>query len=200
MKRIFSNPVSPIREDIDMRSIFGLCAALPLFCACIGSSVGTLKPTGELATIALCDTGEREGELLCLTDSSLCMMAEGKIVRLPFTSIETIHVQGFDGKSSKVGLGGLMILVDVLMLGASGNDSGQNSAPWVAAFGASAVLLGYSMFKEEQYGLFTKPFQGDSVERLKPFCRYPAGLNETQWKTLLEQHPSESTGPPSLKP
>jgi len=183
-----------------MRSIFGFCAVLPLFCACIGNSVEALKPTGESANIVLSDAREIDGEMLCLNDTSLCVTADGKIVNFPFTSIEKITLHDFDNKNIKAAFGLPMIIVDVLMLGAMSSDSGHGTASWTAAFGASAVLLGYSIVKETQYGLFKKPFIGDTVKRLKLFCRYPAGLTQAQWKSLLEQDPPESVGLPSAKP
>jgi hypothetical protein len=180
-----------------MRFLRGLCAVLPLFCACIGGSVGTLKPTGEQASVLLRDEREMKGELLCLGDTSLCMIADGRIVHLPLASIEEIQVPDFDNRDTKAAAGLPMILLDILMMGSfSGN--GEKTGPIL--FGASALLLGYSIATRSPNSLFSRPFDGETLERLSLFCRYPAGLTGEQWQTLSGHGSSGSTGPPSSNP
>lgn len=180
-----------------MRFQRGLCAVLPLFCACIGGSIGTLKPTGEQASVLLCDEREMEGELLCIADSSLCLMAGGQIVRLPFSSIEEISVPDFDNRETKAAAGLPMILLDILMLGSS---NGNHNKSVSLLFGASALMLGYSMATRSPNSLFSRPFDAETLERLSLFCRYPAGLTGEQWQSASERGSSGSTRPDSSNP
>jgi hypothetical protein len=194
---IFTGRGWPAREDTDMRPLLVISAALPILCACVGNSVGTLKPKGEQAGIALLNGVELEGELLWMADSTLYMMSHEKIIPIPFSSIGKICVRGFDTKSGKLFLGSILIAVDVLMLG-SMTESGDLG--WTAAFTASIALLVYSMVKPSPVGRFDGPFRRDQAESLRPYCRYPAGLTPDQWQKLSERPAPASTGFPASNP
>jgi len=174
-----------------MRSLFLLCAAL-LLCACISGPAGALKPTGERASVLLRDESEIEGELVCLADSSLCLLTLDKFVFVPFANIEKIRVPEFDNRDTKALLGIPMILLDLLVAGSVAKDENKTAA---VIFGASALLLGCSIAMEPPASRFSKPFEGETLDRLKLYCRYPAGLTRAQWDTLLEQPSPGQTVP-----
>jgi hypothetical protein len=154
------------------------------------SSVKVTKPEGETATIGL-GIGyhyfDHKGELLALDDSSLFFKYEERLYKFPLSDISKVYVHGYSLESVKVPAMIGLLLIDIMVV--TGETDDENILNPI--YGGSAILTPIIFLSGDAKVNFKPPFKDDDLQKIKLYCRYPQGLTQEQWGTLLKAHNQE---------
>lgn len=157
-----------------------LCIVLILSCT---SSVKFLKPHGENISIKFIDGGKLKGELLALDDDMLFCESDGLLYKIKEENVSKIYVADYSLKNKKIitMLPPMLVCGMFAIIGFTGDDPEHK-----VILGIAALLPIPTFFFGDPKVDFSTPFEGDDLEKLKLYSRYPQGLTEEQWEQVLK--------------
>ena len=149
------------------------------------SPVKVMKPEGDKAIIVVDNYREYRAELLAVNDTSLIFDNSGRLYSIGWDQVKSVSVIGYNPRF--YALPGFYIITDLI----AGPALLQIYPPiGVLAFVHAGCIM-MSLYDQSQHSFFKPGSLAKDRERLKPYCRYPQGLTEPQWREVLTVYEQE---------
>lgn len=167
-------------------SLFLLSVFLLSSCA---SRVDVLKPGGDTGAVFFKNSYKHKVEMLAVSESNLYLRDEDQIITVPLSDVKKIYIHDYRISPALKIFGSMpFLLVDFAVMGVAFS---VDEPAWGVAAGLTMVGTVVLLFVEDPSVVFLAPFEKDELEKLRLYCRYPQGLNEEQWRKLLESFDQE---------
>ena len=184
-----------------------LCATATLvllFLTSCAPMIRNLQPTGDKADLATHAGGGYVGELLMVTDSTICFrLASGKsvpraswqrgeIVSISLADVQSITVKGYVNRRWIGAVIAFELVPSVLLAAAA--SAAEAEAGTAFLIGAVPTFLTFVAFAASTPSppQFQAPFTPEKVEQLKAYVRFPQGLTPRQLEQLLARNQQQT--------
>lgn len=173
-----------------MKLIWGVLLSTILICSCSHISVpDPNKPEGDTASLTLEDNSSHGIELLAITDSELYARMNGTIYLVNLTSIQQLHISAYS-KNAWAGVGKFLLAIPTVGLEILvGNAGSETKHPeWTVLAIVAVVATISAIGSGEPKVTFKFPANQRDLADIRLYCRYPQGLNQEQWRVLLDHY------------
>jgi hypothetical protein len=181
--------------DVQIKTALTIMFVCLLSCSC-ASQVDVLKPSGEQATVTLCDMTKHKVELLVVSDSVLHVVEGGRISFVNLSDVQNVYVHGYRISGPQMMLGAIPVLFLEGMVAYLTFSEGWFQ--WCGLFSVILIPLtihSYAKGAGEPEVSFSSPFDETEVRKLKLYVRYPQGLTDQQRNRLLRFHGQADLAP-----
>jgi hypothetical protein len=140
-------------------------------------------------------------ELLVVSDSVLHVVQGGRISIVHLSDVENVYVHGYRLSGPQMMLGAAPLLFLEGMVAYVTFSEGWFR--WCGMFSAILIPLTIHTFARgsgEPETSFSSPFDEAKVRKLKLYVRYPQGLTDQQWNSLLRFHGQRDFVPLTIVP
>jgi hypothetical protein len=153
------------------------------------SSLEVVQHFGERVTIVY-GGNTYEAELLEVSDSTLYLLSNDRLLLVPNVEVSSLEVPGFSLREAKLGpaltVAGLE--VTALAIALAGDVRFKDASLPVFLFVFPPTLAALAYYTGEEVVNFVPPFDANVREKLRLYSRHPHGLSPAQHQQLLEYH------------
>ena len=170
-----------------MKTCLQLLVILVLVCSCAIGTVKVTKPYGETAIITLRNTEKLKGELLAISDTLLYYYMPNKLYITRIVDIKKIFILEYTNRRS------LKMCAIIPSLAIEGCVAvvafSVDQSCWGYISIVTMVVTALSITGGNPQVDFELPVkendEGNDMEKLRLYCRYPQGLSDKQWEELI---------------
>ena len=166
-----------------MRKILILFLLLLLFSSCYHYKVRP-TPQGTISQISIKGYKKINAELLFMTDDSLFIKKDQKLIAVCFDSVKKIHLSKFDSDADLIAG---MLLVSNVVLSAWAQSVGFDKF-WINGPKIGAAICLVELVRSTRGINYRAPWDNKKLNRIQPYCRYSGGLSNMHRKDLLSFH------------
>jgi len=120
-----------------------------------------------------------------INDKDIFFLYSGKLIEIPVKDIRKIHVHGYSLRAWKLWPTLIFSVITNAIAFSVVSENADKEVFAAVIFIPPLLLLPYAYFTGDPQISFSVPLDKEEIKKLKPYCRYPQGLDQLQRKKLL---------------